>query len=221
MNSSSSVHSIQDEIDSILPFGLTGYPEDFLAWVRLGLSIKGKDYSHIQLSDIKIFLEDYINKGKFTRGEFDPKEYTPSATYLKKKGEWVEDSYEVYGAFDFSPIQYVRSRLEFFLKCNSVSEMDIMDISIATIEAIENAAKYGDGKSVFIKTSLSNNKLFIEIVNNIKEIDLETELEKKYTATTTLMRGIMVMQKLFNDLDLQILDGNRQAKLTAMKELTI
>jgi anti-sigma regulatory factor (Ser/Thr protein kinase) len=30
--------------------------------------------------------------------------------------------------------------------------MDIMDISIATIEAIENAAKYGDGKSVFIKT---------------------------------------------------------------------
>ena len=197
-----SVQDIQDEINKIIPFGLTGYPEDFLSWVKLGLSIQKKDFSHIHIDDVKTVLNDLLKKGLIKNGVFDPKEFTPGESFIKQPGEWVEDSYEVYGAFDFSPIQYVRSRLEFFLNCNDVSEEDIVDINIATIEAIENAAKYGDGTSVYIKTKIADRKLEIEIINRIKEIDLEKEIEKKYTATTTLMRGIMVMQKLFNHLDL-------------------
>jgi hypothetical protein len=66
------------------------------------------------------------------------------------------------------------------------------------------------------KEMVSDNSIF---ENKIKEIDLLQEIEKKYTATTTLMRGIMVMQKLFDNLNLDILDETKQARLIATKTL--
>ena len=148
----------------------------------------------------------------------DPRELCPNSSVLQKS--WNKDSYEIFGAFEFSPIQYVRSRLESFLKVNNVVEDDLVDVSIATIEAIENAAKYGDGNSVFVSCQIIGKKLELQIINKIKDVDLETELLKKYTSATTLMKGVMVMQKLFNHVDLQILEETQQAKLYAEKILT-
>jgi anti-sigma regulatory factor (Ser/Thr protein kinase) len=182
---------------------------------------KSLDYSFCTKDAVKTCLENLKTKGDIVSGRFDSKEYSPSEKHFPPS-PWIQDSYSVLGAFEFSPIQYVRSRLEFFLKSNGVSDMDLMDISIATIEGIENAAKYGDGNVVSITASISpERKLKISITNTIKEFDLENEIERgKYSATTTLMRGIMVMQKLFNHLDLQIIEDKKQARLYAEKILT-
>jgi anti-sigma regulatory factor (Ser/Thr protein kinase) len=208
-------------IASFLPFGLSGYPDDFCSWVRMEYRKQGKDYNSCTKEITKTCLETLKQNGEVQSGKFDPKEYAPADKFLNSQ-PWTQDNYSVYGAFEFSPIQYVRSRLEYFLKHNGVSDLDLMDISIATIEGIENAAKYGDGELVSISANISNErKLTISITNTIKEFDLENEIERgKYSATTTLMRGIMVMQKLFNHLDLQIIEDKRQAKLYAEKILT-
>ena len=89
-------------------------------------------------------------KGYANEGKFDKAEYCISPTALPRRTDFLADSYSVYGEAKFSPIQYVRSRQEHFLEYNYVNEDDIMDISIATIEAIENAVKYGDGNIVHI-----------------------------------------------------------------------
>ena len=46
-----------------------------------------------------------------------------------------------------------------------------MDISIATIEAIENAVKYGDGNVVHIDYPIDSSRtLKLNIINNIKNL---------------------------------------------------
>jgi anti-sigma regulatory factor (Ser/Thr protein kinase) len=200
---------------AMLPTGLSGYPADFLSWIKMEYKKKGKAYSSVSMKSIENCLTVLKAENIIEPNKNDPKELCGVSSVLLKS--WVKDSYEIYGAFEFSPIQYVRSRLESFLKINNVGEDDLVDVSIATIEAIENAAKYGDGNSVFVSCNIQNKKLELEIINKIKDVDLETELLKKYTSATTLMKGVMVMQKLFNHVDLQILEETQQAKLYAEK----
>jgi anti-sigma regulatory factor (Ser/Thr protein kinase) len=206
---------ILDLMKAMLPTGLSGYPADFLSWIKMEYKKKGKTYSSVSMKSIENCLTVLKSEKIIEPNKNDPKEYCGVSSVLLKT--WVKDSYEIYGAFEFSPIQYVRSRLESFLKINNVSEDDLVDVSIATIEAIENAAKYGDGNSVFVSCTIQEKKLQLEIINKIKDVDLETELLKKYTSATTLMKGVMVMQKLFNHVDLQILEETQQAKLYAEK----
>jgi anti-sigma regulatory factor (Ser/Thr protein kinase) len=206
---------ILDLMKAMLPTGLSGYPADFLSWIKMEYKKKGKPYSSVSMKSIENCLTVLKAENIIEPNKNDPKEFCGVSSVLLKN--WVKDSYEIYGAFEFSPIQYVRSRLESFLKINNVSEDDLVDVSIATIEAIENAAKYGDGNSVFVSCNIQDKKLQLEIINKIKDVDLETELLKKYTSATTLMKGVMVMQKLFNHVDLQILEETQQAKLYAEK----
>ena len=206
---------ILDHFRSMLPVGLSGYPADFLSWVKMEYRKKGKTHSHVTMKHIETCITILKEEKIIEPSKQDPRELCPVSSIINTS--WASDSYEIYGAFEFSPIQYVRSRLESFLKINQVTEDDLVDVSIATIEAIENAAKYGDGNSVFVSCKIINKKLELEIINKIKDVDLETELLKKYTSATTLMKGVMVMQKLFNHVDLQILEETQQAKLYAEK----
>ena len=168
---------ILDLMKAMLPTGLSGYPADFLSWIKMEYKKKGKAYSSVSMKSIENCLTVLKAENIIEPNKNDPKELCGVSSVLLKS--WVKDSYEIYGAFEFSPIQYVRSRLESFLKINNVGEDDLVDVSIATIEAIENAAKYGDGNSVFVSCNIQNKKLELEIINKIKDVDLETELLKK------------------------------------------
>lgn len=206
---------ILETVKEMLPFGLSGYHADFLSWVKMEFRKKGKNYSSITIKNIETCIASLKNENLIEPSKNDPRELGPIPAIIQKS--WTSDRYEIYGAFEFSPIQYVRSRLEAFLKANQVIEDDLVDVSIATIEAIENAAKYGDGNTVLVSCKINNKKMELEIINRIKDVDLETELQKKYTSATTLMKGVMVMQKLFNHVDLQVLEETQQAKLYAEK----
>lgn len=206
---------ILETVKQMLPFGLSGYHADFLSWVKMELKKRGKEYSSITIKNIEACIASLKSENLLEPSKNDPRELGPIPSLIQPN--WTSDRYEIYGAFEFSPIQYVRSRLEAFLKANQVMEDDLVDVSIATIEAIENAAKYGDGNTVMVSCKIINKKMELEIINRIKDVDLETELQKKYTSATTLMKGVMVMQKLFNHVDLQVLEETQQAKLYAEK----
>jgi anti-sigma regulatory factor (Ser/Thr protein kinase) len=206
----------------ILADGLTGTVKDYCSWISMEGLLKYNEELETDETKIKFILDSLKAKGYAMEGKFDKSEYCIAPTSLPRRVDFLSDSYSLYGEAKFSPIQYVRSRQEFFLQYNYVGEEDIMDISIATIEAIENAVKYGDGNMVHIDYMIDNTRtLKLNIINNIKEFDLSNEIERgKYSSNTTLMRGIMVMQKLFNHLELQIIDDKKQAHLYAEKKLS-
>ena len=104
-----------------------------------------------------------------------------------------------------SPIQFVRSRLESFLKFHNTSNTDIIDISIATTEAMENAVKYSNEKKIKVMYSIDGNKFHICMENEIKNTVPEDDiLSGKYSGSITLMRGMMVMVKLLTEVDIDI-----------------
>ncbi|MBK8396766.1 MAG: ATP-binding protein [Leptospiraceae bacterium] len=206
----------------ILADGLTGTVKDYCAWLSMEGLLKYSESLEADSVRVKAVLDALKTKGYAIEGKFDKSEYCISTTALQRRVDFLSDSYSLYGEAKFSPIQYVRSRQEYFLEYNYVNEEDIMDISIATIEAIENAVKYGDGNMVHIDYLIDTNRVMkLNIINNIKEFDLSNEIERgKYSSNTTLMRGIMVMQKLFNHLELQIIDDKKQAHLYSEKKLS-
>lgn len=213
---------IEKLLINILTDGLTGTVKDFRSWISMESLLKYNEEIETTNEKVKTILDDLKNRGVVLPGKFDKSEYCISPSAIPHRMDFFSDSFTVYGGAVFSPIQYVRSRQEYFLQYNYVSEEDIMDISIATIEAIENAVKYGDGNIVFIDYMIDKTRTMkINIINNIKEFDLTNEIERgKYSSNTTLMRGIMVMQKLFNHLELQIIEDKQQAHLYAEKNLS-
>jgi anti-sigma regulatory factor (Ser/Thr protein kinase) len=217
---SNSTEEIENLLINILKMGVTGTYKDYCSWLKLNHKLNLDLETNFDPELVLNALNNLKEKGVAVEGKFDKKEFRISDSY-SINSPLMEDKFYVLGGAEFSPIQYVRSRQEYFLEINKVLEEDIIDISIATIEAIENAVKYGDGKIVELEQRIDSNRNYkINIINNIKEFDLTDEIERgKYSSNITLMRGVMIMQKLFNHLDIQIIDEKKQAHLYAEKKL--
>ena len=217
---SNSNEELENLLINILKIGVTGTYKDYCSWLKLNQKLNLNQDTNFDPELVLNTLNHLKEKGIAIEGKFDKKEFRISDSYFLT-APLLEDKFYVLGGAEFSPIQYVRSRQEYFLEINNVLEEDIIDISIATIEAIENAVKYGDGKIVELEQKIDSNRNYkINIINNIKEFDLTDEIERgKYSSNITLMRGVMIMQKLFNHLDIQIIDEKKQAHLYAEKKL--
>ncbi|MBM9579155.1 ATP-binding protein [Leptospira sp. 201903070] len=213
---------IEKQIQSMLSQGLTGTVNDFYAWIRMETLRKFKDEPDTENSVVATILESLVNSGFAKHNKFNQKEFHIHPDHTQEKKLPSKDSYVLLGKIAFQPMQYVRSRFEFFLKSQGTQEDIVMDLCIGALEAVENAVKYGDGTEVEVEYSIDRSQtLFIKIVNNLKELNLEQDIERgKFSSTATLMRGMMVMQKLFDELDLEILEGRKQAQFNAKKKLS-
>jgi anti-sigma regulatory factor (Ser/Thr protein kinase) len=110
--------------------------------------------------------------------------------------------------------------MEAFLRSQGTADETLMDISIATTEAMENAVKYSDHSPIEVSYSVENGVFHIMIKNRLSEVRLEKDIEAgKYTSTTTLMRGMMVMVKLFDEMDIEILEEEKLAVFQAHKRI--
>lgn len=216
-----SQQEIEKEIQALFSVGLSGNAKDFHSWVYMETFRKFKELPEIELSIIEAFLQKLAGSGDIISNPLDPREFgiADGSPLLKKFS--ANEKFVILGALRYNPMQYVRSRLEFFLKRNKVDEELNMDLCIATVEAVENAAKYGDGLNVEVTYSIDKNKIFtIEMLNNVKDFNLEDDiLRGKFSSTATLMRGMMVMQKLFDVVDLDIIDNRKQAYLKASRKI--
>jgi anti-sigma regulatory factor (Ser/Thr protein kinase) len=214
-------NELENEIISLLKTGVAGNSKDFFSWVRMEIQRKFKDDPDCSEDAILKVLENFLSTGDLNTARFDSREFQLSekSKFHPKMG--TQDQFLILGRLEFSPMQYVKTRLEYFLRRNKIAEEEIVDISIATVEAVENSVKYGDGGEVAISYRVDSSKTFhISLVNNIKDFDLEEDIKRgKFSSTATLMRGMMVMQKLFTRVDLEILEDRKQAKLTAHRVL--
>jgi anti-sigma regulatory factor (Ser/Thr protein kinase) len=214
-------HQIIKQIQAFLLDGLCGTSQDFLSWLNMHAALNRLPFLNCSAEEINLLLEGLKSSGEAINGDFDPREFKVSDKLIS--GLKVDkESFVLLGSYRYSPIQFVRSRLDFFLKINSATEEECMDISIATIEAVENAVKYGDGKVIEVFLEINNSRNFkIDMINKIKEFELSNDIDRgKFSSNITLMRGVMVMQKLFDKLELNIIDEEGQAHLRGEKKLS-
>jgi anti-sigma regulatory factor (Ser/Thr protein kinase) len=212
---------LEKEIKALFSNGLSGNAADFFSWVQMEIFRKFKDVPNSTLDNVQSYLEHLVAGGDVITNPLDSREYllAPESTLTRKVVS--NERFVILGALKYNPMQYVRARLDFFLAKNQVIEDLRMDLCIATVEAVENAAKYGDGLNVEVTFNIDKAKVFtIEMTNTVKDFDLEDDiLRGKFSSTATLMRGMMVMQKLFDTVDLDIIDNRRQAYLKATRKL--
>jgi len=123
---------------------------------------------------------------------------------------------------NYSPIQYVRSRLLSFLNYHKVDEEMIYDIVIASIEATENAVKYSSEDKIYVKYFIENYTFYIEIQNKYKIPEIQKDIENgKYNSSITLMRGMLVMSKLFDEMDINLVEDKKLAIFQAKKLISV
>jgi anti-sigma regulatory factor (Ser/Thr protein kinase) len=123
---------------------------------------------------------------------------------------------------NYSPIQYVRSRLLSFLNYHKVDEEIIYDIVIASIEATENAVKYSSEDKIYVKYFIENYTFYIEIQNKYKIPEIQKDIENgKYNSSITLMRGMLVMSKLFDEMDINLIEDKKLAIFQAKKLISV
>lgn len=213
---------LEKEVKSLFAVGLAGNINDFYSWLRMEIIRKFKDEPNTNIDQLQNLLNEYVELGLIYTNPMDSREYllAESSSLIKKVGN--SDRFTILGALHFNPMQYVRTRLDYFLFRNSIDPELRMDLCIATVEAVENAAKYGDGGNVEIEFQIDKNKILtLDMVNTVKDFNLEDDIQRgKFSSTATLMRGMMVMQKLFDTVDLEISDNRKQAILKATRKLT-
>ncbi|MBX7058729.1 MAG: ATP-binding protein [Leptospirales bacterium] len=190
--------------------GCQGNSQDFECWLRYLLRQPAPG------ADVSRTLDRLVAEGHFLSHPEYPGEYL-----IAGQPEFdIAIEYQVSGNLQDSPIQMVRSRLERFLRFHRIAEEDVIDLTIATTEAIENAVKYSDHTAINVFYELRGGEFFIRIVNWMDEVIPEKDIESgKYSPATTLMRGMMVMVKLFDNVDLDISDERRQVIFSASRKL--
>jgi anti-sigma regulatory factor (Ser/Thr protein kinase) len=102
-----------------------------------------------------------------------------------------------------SPLQYIRSRVQNFCDSKGVIESHRDEIVISVTEAAENAIKYSNVIPVFIEHGIEKDEYFIRAINSVNDLNLNDEISRgKFSEDVSLMRGVLVMSKLLDYLDI-------------------
>ena len=124
-----SQQEIKSELKEILSFGVIGYPSDYLCWLKMSFVQKFGDFQcDISEQKVKDLLDAFVASGDAKPGEFDKKEYAVQEQSSIAKQSFGEENYVILGGHEYSPIQYLRSRLEYFLKRKDATEDAIREI---------------------------------------------------------------------------------------------
>lgn len=191
--------------------GCQGNAQDYQSWVRYAYALE------VSAEDVDQRLSSMVADGHFRTHPDIPSEFL----YAGQPDFPSQIKYRVSGDLNNSPLQMVRSRLEAFLRHHGASEEEIIDVSIGTTEAMENAVKYSDHKDIDVSYEIRDDGVFhIRIVNRIGNVQPEQDIESgKYSGSLTLMRGMMVMVKLFDEMDIDISEEQQLAIFEAHKKL--
>lgn len=126
----------------------------------------------------------------------------------RNHAEWVfhttnSESFFVVNDINLSPLQYIRSRVQNFCDDKGVSSAHRDEIVISVTEAAENAIKYSNVMPVYISHGIENDEYFIRAINSVNDLNLKDEISRgKFSEDVSLMRGVLVMSKLLDFLDI-------------------
>jgi anti-sigma regulatory factor (Ser/Thr protein kinase) len=126
----------------------------------------------------------------------------------RNHAEWVfhtrnSEQFFVSSSMQLSPLQYIRSRVQNFCESKGMSEAHRDEVVISVTEAAENAIKYSNVLPVFIEHGIHGDEYFIRVINSVNDLNLKDEISRgKFSEDVSLMRGVLVMSKLLDYLDI-------------------
>ncbi len=199
---------LQEALQKLGDSGLYGTASDFSKWLRFreGIDI-GED-------QVRAALDELLVAGRFERHADYPDDYV--STHMAR----LPDSYSFHCPrhLSDSPIQFFRSLLLVFLRQKGIHPEQEVDIVIASVEAIENAVKYSSSGDIVVRFDFVPGEFRLEVINDVKPAEPDHDIELgKYDSSRTLMRGMMVMSRLFDEMDIGIDESVSRATFRARK----
>lgn len=126
----------------------------------------------------------------------------------RNHAEWVfharnSEQFFVSNNMQQAPLQYIRSRVQNFCESKGMTDSHRDEVVISVTEAAENAIKYSNVVPVFIEHGIENDEYFIRAINSVNDLNLKDEISRgKFSEDVSLMRGVLVMSKLLDYLDI-------------------
>lgn len=199
---------LQEALKRLGDSGLYGTAYDFSRWLRFREKVDADE------EQVRAALDALIAEGRFERHADYLDDYV-STQVVRLPDSF---SFECPRELSDSPIQFFRSLLLVFLRQKQVDAELEVDIVIASVEAIENAVKYSSAGDISVKFELVSGEFRLEVVNYVKPAEPDDDIVGgKYDSSRTLMRGMMVMSRLFDEIDIDIEDTIGRATFRARK----
>ena len=202
--------SIEILLKNLADSGCYGNPDDFFAWVN------ASNGSDVDRGEFENAFQGLIRSGEMK--EVD----SMTSSYRNAVGYKFESSSEftVSALYEHVPIQFARSRLDSFLIYHNIDPEEINIILIGATEGFENAVKYNNGKTFQVHFWIKQGEFNLVVKNSMKHVSVEDNIKAgKFDSATTLMRGMLVMNKIFDHMDLNFSENYQLATLVAMKKL--
>lgn len=203
-----------------LPENLQEYAKDFNSQIREPLStVRVADFKHAK-SEFENAIKELTQEGQIEIIE------PFSELRLADHTQWIfygKDEDPFFSASDLTaqPLQFVRSRVKNFCELHSLNEKETDEVIISVTEAAENAIKYSNRYVIVFHQKIQNGEYEIQAYNSVQEVDLQNEIERgKFSEEESLMRGILVMSRLLDNLDLERDMEKRRVEFIGTKKLT-
>lgn len=233
---------MKEQINKLLSIGATGTVNHFCQWLKMlrflnqeTLPEKFADFqsqyeSHLKNYEVNPVPEE-IDESKvreILEKLIESKAITNQNSYKElsladiNSLDFENNEITLFSAvsLDYEPIQLIRSVLISYCKKNAIHEEVIDELAIAITEAVENAVKYSDSAPIITTLKCEDNILEIRILNSVPAFDLEQEIEKgKFSHDFSLMRGVLVMSRLLDSIDIQENEGLARVELIGRKKL--
>lgn len=204
-------YSLKNEIILLGQKGLFGCIKEFYSWYKFIYNIDNLNSKEFYKTFYSLVQEKIFIKNPEFKNEYIYNLPLKFSNYVEFVGPSMLKN---------SPIQFVRSQLLSFLRFHEVDEELIYDIIIGVVEATENAVKYSFDDKIFVKYFIEHNKFYIEIQNKYKIPEIREDIAKgKYNSSITLMRGMLVMSKLFDEMNINLIEEHKTAIFQATKKL--
>lgn len=230
-------------LESIFRAGVHGSVENLRQWVTMYRQLAAAqlpqnllEFQQVlrdQVAGIEFFQQELSDD--FMQGEimrlFDAGAteviFPYSELRWRNHSEWVfhsvaHESFFVANDLKLAPLQYIRSRVQNFCESKGVIAAHRDEIVISVTEAAENAIKYSNVLPVYIHHGIQKDEYFIRAVNSVNELNLKDEISRgKFSEDVSLMRGVLVMSKLLDFLDIVRDADMRRVEFIGRKKISL
>ncbi len=203
-----------------LPDNLRDFEEHFHNAVTKPLSQVATSLGNIQASDVEAEIKTMLDDGLIEQIE-------PYHEYrLKQQSDWVfaGQDYDFFFAgneLSQEPLHFIRSRSQNFYEYRGLDREVSEELVIAMTEAAENAIKYSDRLPIIVHHGFTDSEYEMKVYNSCYDTDLNDEIERgKFSEQVSLMRGVLVMSKLLDDLSLNRDQNRSRVEFIGRKKLS-
>ena len=213
-------HMYYELSQMILPEKFSAYRSYFESSFTKNRSKYQHEYEDLNFNEISKHIESQVKKKIIRQDEMDGRSKFLLADLTSSSFNKLKENEVVFltNVLSHEPIYFFRSKIKNWFRLKGIGEDDILDVSIAVTEAVENAIKYSDQNPIIIEHSFPNKTYKFNIHNSVAHTSVDLE-DDDFSRGASLMRGILIMSKIFHNFDI---DRNEEKQIVSLKgEITI